>query len=90
MNAVVATPSSDEMKTDIATHIKVLQSPAVLLSVVRDLKLQHEAPFAFKPSLMGAINGSNAQIEDEIKRGLPARGFALLARSYSGHLLPRS
>jgi uncharacterized protein involved in exopolysaccharide biosynthesis len=58
LNAIVATPSSDEMKTDIATHIKVLQSPAVLLSVVRDLKLQQEAPFAFKPSLMGAINGS--------------------------------
>ncbi|HET6208276.1 MAG TPA: polysaccharide biosynthesis tyrosine autokinase [Terracidiphilus sp.] len=71
LNAVVATPSSDEMKTDIATHIKVLQSPAVLLSVVRELKLQQEAPFAFKPSLMGTINGSNAQIEDEIKRGLP-------------------
>lgn len=71
LNAVVAPPSSDEMKTDIATHMKVLQSPAVLLSVVRDLKLQQEAPFAFKPSLMGTLTGANAHIEDEVKRGLP-------------------
>jgi capsular exopolysaccharide synthesis family protein len=71
LNAVVAAPSSDEMKTDIATHIKVLQSPAVLLSAVRDLKLQQEAPFAYRPSLMGTITGANAHIEDEMKRGLP-------------------
>ena len=66
-----ATPSSDEMKTDIATHMQVLQSPNVLLGVVRDLKLQDEAPFKFQPTLMGSITGSNARIEDEIKRGLP-------------------
>ena len=50
-------PSSDEMKTNIATHMHVLQSPNVLLGVVRDLKLQDEAPFKFTPTLMGAITG---------------------------------
>ena len=58
LNALPAPPSSDEMKTDIATHMHVLQSPNVLLDVVRDLKLQDEAPFKFKPTLMGAITGS--------------------------------
>src|SRR4029077_12835673 len=47
------------------------QSANVLLGVVRDLKLQDEAPFKFKPTIMGAITGSHARIEDEIKRGLP-------------------
>ena len=71
LNALPAPPSSDEMKTDLATHMHVLQSPNVLLGVVRDLKLQDEAPFKFKPTIMGAITGSNAQIQDEIQRGLP-------------------
>jgi succinoglycan biosynthesis transport protein ExoP len=71
LNALAATPSSDEMKTNIATHMQVLQSPSVLLGVVHDLKLQDEAPFKFQPTLMGSITGSNARIEDEIKRGLP-------------------
>ena len=71
VNAAPAPPSPDEIKTDIATHMAVLQSANVLLGVVRDLKLQQEAPFAFKPTLMGAISGTNAHIEDEIKRGLP-------------------
>src|SRR5215469_10866935 len=71
LNALAAAPSSDAMKTDIATHMQVLKSPNVLLGVVRDLKLQDEAPFKFQPTLMGSINGSNARIEDEMKRGLP-------------------
>jgi capsular exopolysaccharide synthesis family protein len=71
LNALAAAPSSDTMKTDIATHMQVLQSPNVLLNVVRDLKLQDEAPFKFEPSLMGTFTGSNARIEDEIKRGVP-------------------
>lgn len=71
LNALPAAPSSDEMKTDIATHIQVLQSPRILLGVVRDLKLQDEEPFKFKPTLLGAITGANAHIEDEIKRGAP-------------------
>lgn len=61
----------DQLKTDITTHMSILQSPAVLLNVVRELNLQQEAPFAFKPTILGAITGSNARIEDEIKRGLP-------------------
>ena len=71
LNALPAPPSTDEVKADIATHMQVLQSANVLLAVVRDLKLQQEAPFAFKPTLLGAITGTNAHIEDEIKRGLP-------------------
>ena len=71
LNVLPAPPSADDMKTDIATHIQVLQSPSILLGVVRDLKLQDEAPFKFQPTLMGAITGANAHIEDEIKRGLP-------------------
>ena len=71
LNALAAPPSADAMKTDISTHIRILQSPNVLLGVVRDLKLQDEAPFKFQPTLMGTFNGSNARIEDEIKRGLP-------------------
>ncbi len=71
LNAVAAPPSTEEMKTEIATHVQVLQSSNVLLGVVRDLNLQNEAPFKFQPSLMGTITGSNARVEDEIKRGLP-------------------
>ena len=61
----------DAVKGDIATHISVLQSPNVLLAVVRDLHLQNEAPFKFKPSLMGYVTGTNAHIEDEMRRNLP-------------------
>lgn len=61
----------DAVKSDIATHMSVLQSPNVLLAVVRDLHLQDEAPFKFKPSLMGYLTGSNAHIEDEMRRNLP-------------------
>jgi uncharacterized protein involved in exopolysaccharide biosynthesis len=61
----------DAVKSDISTHMSVLQSPNVLLAVVRDLHLQQEAPFAFKPSLMGYVTGSNSHIQDEIRRGLP-------------------
>ena len=61
----------DAVKSDIATHMSVLQSPNVLLAVVRDLHLQDEAPFKFKPSLMGYVTGSNARVEDEIRRGVP-------------------
>ena len=71
LNALAAPPSSDELKTDIATHMQVLASPQLLLNVVRDLKLQDEAPFKFRPTILGAITGTNAHIEDEMKRGLP-------------------
>ncbi len=61
----------DDLKTDIATNIQVLQSPNVLLAVVRDLNLQTKKPFAFRPTILGALTGTNAHIEDEIRRGLP-------------------
>lgn len=61
----------DAVKSDIATNMSVLQSPNVLLAVVRDLHLENEAPFKFKPSLVGYITGSNARIEDELRRGVP-------------------
>jgi polysaccharide biosynthesis transport protein len=60
----------DAVKGDIATHMSVLQSPNVLLAVVRDLHLENEPPFKFKPSLIGYLNGANAHVEDEMKRGL--------------------
>ena len=71
VNAINPPPSPDAIKTDLATHMQILQSPAVLLAVVRDLNLQSQAPFAFKPTVMGSLNGSNAKIEEEIKEGLP-------------------
>lgn len=61
----------DAVKGDIATHMSVLQSPNVLLAVVKDLHLQNEAPFKFKPSLLGYLTGANAHIEDEMRRNLP-------------------
>jgi len=61
----------DAVKGDIATHMSVLQSPNVLLAVVRDLHLENERPFKFSPSLLGYADGANSHIEDEMKRGLP-------------------
>ncbi len=63
--------TTDVLKTDIATHMSVLQSPNVLLAVVRDMHLEQEAPFAYRPSLLGALNGTNAHIRDEADRKLP-------------------
>jgi capsular exopolysaccharide synthesis family protein len=71
MNAEPMPSSTDAIKGDIATHMSVLQSPNIILGVVRDLKLQSEAPFAFEPTLMGYLTGTNAHIKDEILRGLP-------------------
>ena len=63
--------TTDALKSDIATHMSVIQSPSIILGVVRDLKLQSEAPFAFKPTIMGYLTGTNAHIKDEIRRELP-------------------
>jgi len=71
MNSDPLPSTMDAVKGDIATHMSVLQSPNVLLAVVRDLHLLNEAPFKYKPSLLGYVTGSNAHIEDEIRRGLP-------------------
>ena len=70
-NAEPLPSTTDAIKSDIATHMSVLQSPNVILAVVRDLKLQSEPPFAFKPTLMGFLTGANAHIRDEINRGVP-------------------
>jgi capsular exopolysaccharide synthesis family protein len=71
LNSSAPVPASaDGMKADIATHMTVLQSPNVVLAVVRDLNLQSQAPFAFKPSILGLLNGTNDRIRDEINRGL--------------------
>src|ERR1017187_2206925 len=72
LNSAAPVPASaDGMKADIATHMRVLQSPNVVLAVVRDLNLLSQTPFAFKPSVLGFFNGSNDRIRDEISRGLP-------------------
>jgi polysaccharide biosynthesis transport protein len=71
MNAEPLPSTTDALKSDIATHMAVLQSPNIILGVVRDLHLQSEAPFAFRPTLMGYVTGSNAHIKDEIRRGVP-------------------
>jgi len=71
MNAEPIPSTTDAMKADIATHMSMLQSQNILLAVVRELKLQSEAPFAFKPTLMGYLTGTNAHVEDEIRRKLP-------------------
>lgn len=72
LNNAAPMPSTDsDIKGDIATHMAVVQSPRVLLAVVKELNLQKEAPFAYKPTMLGWITGSNARVQDEIRRGLP-------------------
>jgi capsular exopolysaccharide synthesis family protein len=71
VNAAPLPSTTDAIKSDIATHMSVLQSPNIILAVVRELKLQSEPPFAFKPTIMGFLTGTNAHIEDEIHSGLP-------------------
>src|SRR5664279_3200502 len=68
-NGADGSPSADEMKTDIATHSAMLQSENIVLSVVKDLNLRQEAPFAYEPTLLGALNGANAHMRAE--KGLP-------------------
>jgi capsular exopolysaccharide synthesis family protein len=63
--------NTDDLKTDIATHKAILQSPNVTLAVVRDLNLQSEAPFAFHPTISGFLSGTNNRIQDEMRQGLP-------------------
>lgn len=71
MNSDPLPSTMDAVKSDIATYMSVLQSPNVLLAVVRDLHLQDEPPFKFRPTAMGYLTGTNAHIEDELRRGLP-------------------
>jgi succinoglycan biosynthesis transport protein ExoP len=64
-------PSSEDLKTDITTHMTVLQSSNVLLPVIRDLNLLSRKPFAFTPTITGFFNGNNSHIREEIRQGLP-------------------
>lgn len=65
------TLSESDTKTDIATHIAVLESDNIALAVIQDLHLENYKPFAFKPTWLGWITGSNARIQDELNRHLP-------------------
>lgn len=62
-------PTPDDLKTEMATHIAVLTNDSIALAVIDHLTLQKTETFAFKPTLMGWIDGTNARIEAE--RGLP-------------------
>jgi polysaccharide biosynthesis transport protein len=70
------TLSQSDTKTDIATHMAVLTDDSTALEVIKDLNLEQYKPFHFKPTILGAITGSNAEIERELNLPLsdaPAR-----------------
>jgi succinoglycan biosynthesis transport protein ExoP len=60
---------ADDLKTDLTTHMAVLQDDTLALAVIRNLHLQDYKPFRFKPSLLGWITGKDARIRAE--QGLP-------------------
>ncbi|HVJ07413.1 MAG TPA: polysaccharide biosynthesis tyrosine autokinase [Acidisarcina sp.] len=68
-NVVPASPSTEELKTDITTDVAMLRSDSVLLAVVKDLDLQKHRPFAYRPTLLGFLDGANSRIKAE--QGLP-------------------
>ncbi|HEV2463224.1 MAG TPA: polysaccharide biosynthesis tyrosine autokinase [Acidobacteriaceae bacterium] len=68
-DASVPTLSDSNTKTDIATHMAIIHNNNTALAVIHDLNLEQRKPFAFKPTLLGWLTGSNARIEAE--RGLP-------------------
>ena len=68
-NAAPAPPSVEEVKTDITTDVAILQSDSVELAVVKDLDLQNKRPFAYHPTLVGALYGANSRMDAE--KGLP-------------------
>jgi capsular exopolysaccharide synthesis family protein len=75
------TLSESDTKTDIATHMAVLQSDNTALAVINALHLESYKPFAFHPTLLGWITGKNARIRAELNRPLseaPARRERLL------------
>lgn len=63
------TLSESDTKTDIATHMAVIGDNDTALAVIKDLNLEQYKPFAFKPSLLGYLTGSNKRMESE--KGLP-------------------
>ena len=76
------TLSDSDTKTDIATHMAVLEDDNTALAVIQDLNLEKYKPFAFEPTILGWINGNNDRIRAESGRPLsqaPARRERLLA-----------
>jgi succinoglycan biosynthesis transport protein ExoP len=57
--------SESDVKTDIATHMSVLQDDNTALAVIDDLNLDRYRPFAFRPTLLGWLSGSNVRIKAE-------------------------
>ena len=86
------TLSESDTKTDIATHMSIIKDNATALAVIKDLELERKKPFAFRPSFLGWITGSNRRIEAEEKLPLsqaPARRDRLL-RSFSKKLIVKN
>lgn len=68
-NSSGPTLSESDTKTDIATHMAVLQDNNTALAVIQDLNLEKYKPFIFKPTILGFFTGSNNRIKAEA--GLP-------------------
>ena len=76
------TLSDSDTKTDIATHMAVLEDDNTALAVIQDLDLEKYKPFAFEPTILGWITGTNDRIKAEMGRPLsqaPARRERMLA-----------
>ncbi len=63
------TLSQSDTKTDIATHMAVLQDSNTAIAVIRELGLESRRPFAYHPTLLGWITGNNKKIE--VEKNLP-------------------
>jgi capsular exopolysaccharide synthesis family protein len=62
--------SESDTKTDIATHMAVLNDDSTALAVINDLNLEEYKPFHFQPTILGWFTGSNARIKEEMGRPL--------------------
>src|SRR5487761_1132282 len=69
MNGPVTPSAQDDLKTEMATPMGILQDDSVALAVIKDLSLQKYPPFRYNPSILGWITGENARIKAEA--GLP-------------------
>jgi len=86
------TLSESDTKTDIATHMSIIKDNDTALAVIKDLNLEEHKPFAFHPSLLGWITGSNRRIRAERELPLsqaPARRDRLL-RMFSKKLIVKN
>lgn len=84
--------SESDTKTDIATHMAVLNDDSTALAVIKDLNLEQYKPFKFKPSILGFFTGSNRRIESEMNLPLsdaPARRDRLV-RLFTKRLIVRN